>query len=62
MASDREYSSTNAETNLTGFSSNSDWADFDALWSHHPVIEGPKDGFLDPVGPEPAREQIWGNS
>lgn len=55
---DREFNNNPAH-NLPGFSSNSNWADINAQWSHHPVEEGPKEGFHDPVEPEPVRQQIW---
>lgn len=56
---DKEYSQSSAAHGLSGFSSNSDWADPDALWSHQPAQEGPKEGFHDPASPPPVREQIW---
>ena len=56
---DKEYGS-DAAHGLSGFSSNSHWADPDGAWSHHPVTEGPKAGFHDPVDAEPARKQLWG--
>lgn len=57
---DREYSSTDAAHGLPGFSSNSHWAadQEGGAWSHNPVHLGPKDGFHDPAGAEPARQQL----
>jgi len=48
------------EGNLTGFSSNAHWADPECK-SHVPVIKGPKDGFHDPIAPEPARQELEGS-
>ncbi len=57
---DREYSSTDAAHGLSGFSSSSQWAAVQetGAWSHYPSSMGPKEGFHDPAGVEPARQQL----
>lgn len=60
MADRRVYDGAQQGQNLDGFSSNSHWAsDNQGAWSDHPEIRGPKDGFYEPVSPEPVRDSIW---
>ena len=57
---DREYSQSDAAHGLSGFSSNSHWAEAQegGAWSHNPVHLGPKDGFHDPASVPPVRQQL----